>query len=101
MVNEEKIQGEIRLRVEATHGIQMIALFIASLRQTKTIRILELLGTPQSGVDIRLVLRGPFRLLEFLLELEGVSDVEAPQDMRKNYQAPLFKVHLAEMAPSS
>ena len=90
-----EIQGDARLRVEATDSVLAVISFVNTLRREHRVRILEQVGTAASGVDIRLVLRRPIDFVVALRQLAGVSKVEVLQgDAEKGGEAQ-FRVQLA------
>lgn len=90
-----EIQGDVRLRVEATDSVLAVISFVNTLRQEHRVRILEQVGTSASGVDIRLVLRRPIDFVVTLRQLAGVSKVEVLQSC---YRTCFLKVHPSTQA---
>ena len=90
-----EFQGEVKLRVESTASIVTIISFVNALRQKNHIRLLEILGTAEDGVDMRIALRMPVPLLATLGQIEGVSKVELPQGEEETGDEPLVFVRLA------
>ena len=90
-----EIQGDVRLRVEATDSVLAVMSFVNMLRQEQHVRILEQVGTAASGVDIRLVLRRPIDFVAYLRQVEGVSKVGDLQGDTEKGGEPRFRVQLA------
>ena len=97
----EKFQGAVRLRVAATESVQTVISFVNELREKHDVRVLELVGTIETGVDIQLVLRMPIPFVAALKIIEGVSEVETYHSALENNGEPMFIVHMATVVPSA
>ncbi len=89
-------EGTVKLRVEAKEHVRQVIQFVDALRQRSDFRLLQLVGNYKEGVGIWLGLRSPLRLKEVLLQMEGVSQVDAPAWRDMDGSEPMLKVRLAE-----
>lgn len=89
-------EGTVKLRVEAEEHVRQVIHFVDALRQKSDFRLLQLVGNYKEGVGIWLGLRSPLRLKEVLLQMEGVSQVDAPGWRDLDGSEPMLKVRLAE-----
>lgn len=96
--SEKEYQGIVTLQVEATDSARSVISFLTTLRQKPCVRLLEIAGTADAGVDIRMELRKPMHLISALRQIEGVSKVEVPKDEGETGDEPQFKLQLAGMA---
>lgn len=93
--SDKKYQGTVTLHVEATGSARAVASFVNTLRQKHHVRLLELTGNANDGVDILSVFRKPLSLVQELLQIDGVSQVEASSRAQENGSGHLVKVELA------
>ena len=77
-VDEEVYEGTVKLKVEAEGDIQQVVQFVQELRQNSQFRVLRLVSSSQTDVDISLGLREPLRLRGMLAEIDGVSQATQP-----------------------
>ncbi len=96
--NEEIYEGTVKLRVEANECLRQVVQFVDALRRNSEFRLLQLVGDYKEGVGIWLGLRSPLRLREVLLEMDGVSQVDAARKRGKNGHEPQLNVQLKEAA---
>lgn len=89
-------EGTVELRVEAEEHVRQVIKFVDALRQKSDFRLLQLVGNYKEGVGIWLGLRSPLRLKEILLQMESVSQVDAPAWRDMDGSEPMLKVRLAE-----
>ncbi len=92
----EVYEGTVKLRVEATDSVRQVIQFVDALRRRSDFRLLQLVGSYNEGVSIWLVLRVPLPLKEALLQMEGVSQVDASRWLEREGSEPLLNVRLAE-----
>jgi len=93
-----EFQGNVRLCVERTISVQMVISFVNTLRQKPCVRVLEIAGTAEAGVDIRLELRKPMDFISALRQIEGVTKVETSRGGEENDDEPLIYVQLDVLA---
>ena len=92
-------QGTVTLCVEGTDSVQTVISFVNTLRQKPCVRVLEIAGDAEVGVDIRLELRKPMDFISALRQIEGVSKAGVPKDERETGDEPQVYVQLAALAP--
>ena len=94
--DEGLYEGTVKLSVEAEEHVRQVIRFVDALRQKSDFRLLQLVGNYKEGVGIWLGLRSPLRLKEVLLQMESVSQVDAPSWQDMDGSEPMLKVRLAE-----
>jgi len=90
-----EFQGNVKLCVEGADSAQMVISFVNTLRQKPCVRVREIAGTVETGVDIRLELRKPMHFISALRQIEGVSKVQTSRDEVANDEEPSVFVQLA------
>ena len=101
--SDKEFQGTVALHVEATGSARSVASFVNTLRQKHHVRVLELAGNANDGVDILSVFRQPLSLVQKcksarvqeLLKIDGVSQVEVSPRAQESGSGHLVKVELA------
>jgi CheY-like chemotaxis protein len=75
-------EGVVRVSLEAASSLRQVMQFVSQLRQNPQFRLLRLAANQSSkdGMDIWLSLRQPTYLKKVLLEMPGVSQVNAPKE---------------------
>ena len=97
----EVYEGTVELRVESNESLRQVVKFVDALRRNSDFRLLQLVGNHHEGIGIWLGLRSPVRLKEVLLEMTGVTQVDATDLLKRNGDGPLLNVRLTEAASSS
>ncbi|MFQ5873733.1 MAG: hypothetical protein ACE5JL_08015 [Dehalococcoidia bacterium] len=97
----EVYEGSVELRVESNESLRQVVKFVDALRRNPDFRLLQLVGNHHEGIGIWLGLRSPVRLKEILLEMAGVTQVDATDLLKRNGDGPLLNVKLTEPAFSS
>ena len=89
-------EGTVTLRVRA--GLDVLAAmvqFVAELRGSPDLRLFKLVATTdKQETDIYVGLREPLRMKELLLQMDGVSQVDAPTTRLMEGGEPLIHVQL-------
>ncbi|HLF03961.1 MAG TPA: response regulator [Dehalococcoidia bacterium] len=80
MTDTELYEGVVRVSLEAASSLRQVMQFVGQLRQNPQFRLLRLAANQSSkdGMDIWLSLRQPTYLKKVLLDMTGVSQVNAP-----------------------
>ncbi len=95
---DELYAGTVKLRMEATSSLREVVRFVDGLRRKPDIRLLQLEGSPRDGVGIRISLRAPLPLRDFLMKMDGVSQVEPAREDQRDGQEAAFNVRLVHAA---
>ena len=95
---DELYAGTVKLRMEATSSLREVVRFVDGLRRKPDIRLLQLEGSPRDGVGIRISLRVPLPLRDFLMKMDGVSQVEPAREDQRDGQQAAFNVRLVQAA---
>ena len=95
---DELYAGTVKLRMEATSSLREVVRFVDGLRRKPDIRLLQLEGSPRDGVGIRISLRVPLPLRDFLMKMDGVSQVEPAREDQRDGQQAAFNVRLFQAA---
>lgn len=94
-VSEDEVsEGTVRVKVEANPGTGEVLKFLNGLYRKSQLRVLQLVGNHGEEVDIWLRLREPLCLKKVLLEMEGVSQVDASPDAEREGSEPVLTVRL-------
>ena len=92
---DELYAGTVKLQLEATSVLREVVRFVDGLRREAEFRLLQLEGSPKDGVGILINLRGPLPLRDFLMKMDGVSQVEPVGEDQRDGQQTAFNVRLA------
>ena len=94
--SDDKIyEGTVKLSVEARDSVRQVIHFVEALRRRSDFRLLQMVGSREGRVRIWLGLRSPLQLEQVLLEMENVSQVDAPKHADRDSDGPLLNVQLA------
>ena len=94
-VDTDVYEGTVKLEVQTTGSIRGMIQFVDELRQSEDFHLLRLVADQnKEGMDIWLRLRGPVELKTTLLDLDGVSEVEIPDDGVTGDGEPLLRISL-------
>ena len=76
---QDLYEGNVKLTVGAEDDVLQLVYFVSELRQMSQVRLLRLERNAQD-VEIFLSLREPIHLREILSQVQGVTEVSAPQE---------------------
>jgi DNA-binding response OmpR family regulator len=94
-VDEEVYEGTVKLLIESAGYIRAMIQFVDELRNNQHFHLLRLTADQRrEGMDIWLRLREPMTLRTILLEIEGVSEVAAPDGIDTDSNERQLKVSL-------
>ncbi|MCH8224281.1 MAG: response regulator [Chloroflexi bacterium] len=94
-VDEEVYEGTVKLMIKSAGYIRAMIRFVDELRNNQHFHLLRLTADQRrEGMDIWLRLREPMPLRTILLEIEGVSEVAAPNGIDTDSNERQLKVSL-------